>query len=105
MKSQHLISFLLRPAEGIVQGLYQRSQLYVDFILTEGMMCRFRYPTRAAGCTMHLAVPKFIKAESSMFYFDTNMKKEEGREVESNSKIIKVVKTCYSGRIEFSPLF
>lgn len=44
-------------------------------------------------------------AESSILYFDINMKKDEGgREVESDSKIIKVVKTCYSGRIKFSPL-
>ena len=43
------------------------------------MMCHFRYPTRGAGCTIHLAVPEFIMAESSILYFDTNMKKR-GRE-------------------------
>lgn len=42
------------------------------------MTCHFRYLTHGTGCTIHLAVPKFIMTESSILYFDTNMKKRGG---------------------------
>lgn len=42
------------------------------------MTCHFRYPACGAGHTIHLAVSQFITAESSMLYFDTNMKKAGG---------------------------
>lgn len=69
---------------------------------TEGVRCHLRCPTGGTGCA---AVPYPRWPKSSTLCFDTDMKKRgESRGRESNSKVIKVVQTCCSGRIRCSSL-
>lgn len=69
----------------------------------EGMRCHLRCPTCGTGCVTVL-YPRRLKSLSCGLVLMWAKVKEESREMESNSKVTKVVQTCCSSRRRCSSL-
>lgn len=99
VESQELALFLWSQQKSLFQPWIH---CLISVSEAEGVRCHLRCPTRGTGCA---AVPYPRGLKSSMLCFNTDMKeREESRERESNSEVIKVVKTCCSERIRCSSL-